>query len=79
MQLNYYYFNKITPEIIIKNVKQIKKKQLDFNLIQIDDGYQRHVGDWLDLMPEIFRQYGLSLPERLKRMGTFPVYGLPRL
>src|SRR4030042_3273064 len=45
----YYYYNKISPEIISKNVSIIKNKKINIDFIQIDDGYQKHVGDWLEL------------------------------
>ncbi len=45
----YYYFNKISPEIIEKNISILKYKKADIDFIQIDDGYQKFVGDWLDL------------------------------
>ncbi len=45
----YYYYNKISPEIISKNISIIKAKKINIDFIQIDDGYQKHVGDWLEL------------------------------
>lgn len=45
----YYYYNKITPEIIHKNISILKSKKINIDFIQIDDGYQKYVGDWLDL------------------------------
>ncbi|HPK62581.1 MAG TPA: alpha-galactosidase [Spirochaetota bacterium] len=48
----YYYYNKISPKDIYQNMKAIKNHSLDINLIQIDDGYQKFVGDWLDLTPQ---------------------------
>lgn len=45
----YIYFNKITPEKVMRNVDIIKEKKIDIQYIQLDDGYQKMVGDWLDL------------------------------
>lgn len=45
----YYYFDKISPGVIYENVEAIKKYDLPIDLIQVDDGYQTFVGDWLDL------------------------------
>ena len=45
----YYYYNKISPEIIHKNIGILKSKKINIDFIQIDDGYQKYVGDWLDL------------------------------
>jgi alpha-galactosidase len=47
----YYYYNKITPEVIYQNISVIKQKKMSFDFIQLDDGYQKYVGDWLDLTP----------------------------
>lgn len=46
----YYYYQDITHSIIEENLEVLKyiKKDVPFDLIQIDDGYQKQVGDWLD-------------------------------
>ena len=41
----YNYFNRITPEIILQNAKNFRN--IREVIIQIDDGYQKSVGDWL--------------------------------
>jgi alpha-galactosidase len=47
----YFYYTKITPQAILKNVAALKTARdargaaIDF--VQIDDGYQHAVGDWL--------------------------------
>lgn len=45
----YYYYQKITPEIILRNLEEIRRFDLGLGVLQIDDGYERHVGDWLEL------------------------------
>ncbi len=45
----YYYYDHITPETILRNLDVIRRKRLDLEVVQIDDGYESHVGDWLDL------------------------------
>ena len=67
----YYYYNKITPEIIYQNMEVIKEKFLDINLIQIDDGYQKYVGDWLDLNPQ-FNDKMKELANNIKESGFIP-------
>ncbi|MBI9098823.1 MAG: alpha-galactosidase [Spirochaetaceae bacterium] len=47
----YQYYDKITPEILYKNLKAIKEKDKSFDFFQIDDGYQKAVGDWLEQKP----------------------------
>ncbi|MFP4374415.1 MAG: glycoside hydrolase family 36 protein [Spirochaetaceae bacterium] len=49
----YYYYTRITPEIITRNIEAARRARdehgarIDF--IQIDDGYEEAVGDWLRL------------------------------
>ena len=45
----YYYYDHITPETILRNLEGIRRGKLDLEVVQIDDGYERHVGDWLEL------------------------------
>lgn len=45
----YRYFTKIDPEIILANLYEAKKRRIPFDFFQIDDGWQRCVGDWLSL------------------------------
>ena len=46
----YYYYQDISPYILKKNVDILSniRNDLPLNLIQIDDGYQKEVGDWFD-------------------------------
>ncbi|HOJ64731.1 MAG TPA: alpha-galactosidase [Spirochaetota bacterium] len=71
----YYYYNKINPQIIYDNIKIIKKKNLDINLIQIDDGYQKHVGDWFDLEPQ-FQNKMEEISNKIKEEGFIPAIWL---
>lgn len=43
----YYYYTKITQEIILDNVKALAKTKAPLDVFQIDDGYQQAIGDWL--------------------------------
>jgi alpha-galactosidase len=47
----YCYFTKISPEVVLSNLKIIKEKDLPIDYVLIDDGYEKRVGDWLDLKP----------------------------
>ncbi len=67
----YYYYNKISPEIIYDNMKIIKEKKLNINLIQIDDGYQNFIGDWLDLSPN-FNNRMKEIADKIKENGFIP-------
>jgi alpha-galactosidase len=48
----YYFYDQIKPASIMQNVQVLKKRKVPVDLVQIDDGYQTLVGDWLDLKPE---------------------------
>jgi alpha-galactosidase len=43
----YYYFANISEKIILNNLRDCKAKKLPIQFFQIDDGYQRTIGDWL--------------------------------
>lgn len=45
----YNYYENINEEIIFKNLDALKKANKSIDIFQIDDGYQTHVGDWLDV------------------------------
>jgi alpha-galactosidase len=44
----YNYYTNITEEIISKNIDAFRERDLHIDVFQIDDGYQRAVGDWLE-------------------------------
>ena len=50
----YEYYTRITPQNLISNIKLISELRDDipFDLIQIDDGFEQSVGDWLNFKPE---------------------------
>jgi len=45
----YNYYQNISESIILKNLYALKNANKNINIIQIDDGYQTFVGDWLDI------------------------------
>lgn len=50
----YFYFSKVTEKDIVENISFISENHQDFPLeyVQIDDGYQAALGDWLTTKPE---------------------------
>lgn len=44
----YNYYQDISEEIILKNLEAFDSYK-DIDIFQIDDGYQKYVGDWLDI------------------------------
>ena len=50
----YNYYQNISEDIILKNLDNYSSRGLAIDIFQIDDGYQRFVGDWLDLRADRF-------------------------
>lgn len=44
----YGYWHEITDAVLDANIRAIDRLGLDVGVIQIDDGYQADIGDWLD-------------------------------
>lgn len=44
----YQYYDRITPEILYRNLEELRNRGMRFDFFQIDDGYQADVGDWLE-------------------------------
>jgi alpha-galactosidase len=42
----YHYFTEVTEADIDENLRAIDPLDLDIEVVQIDDGYQREIGDW---------------------------------
>ncbi|MCY6371428.1 glycoside hydrolase family 36 protein [Clostridium ganghwense] len=45
----YNYYTKISQDIVLENLENIKKENIPLDVFQIDDGYQTAVGDWLSI------------------------------
>lgn len=43
----YNYYTGISEEIILQNIKEFSERKIPLDIFQIDDGFQRAVGDWL--------------------------------
>jgi alpha-galactosidase len=46
----YHYFTKVTWPDILKNL-DLARGRYPFEVFQVDDGYERDIGDWLDRRP----------------------------
>ncbi len=64
----YNYYNKISEEIILKNLKNFTQSNLPIDVFQIDDGYQSRVGDWLSVNDR-FPNGMKSLAQKIKSAG----------
>jgi alpha-galactosidase len=45
----YHYFTNVTQDDVLENLEAIDDLDLDVEVVQIDDGYQSEMGDWLTL------------------------------
>ncbi len=54
----YFYYNKISADEILKNLAVFHERRLPLDFVQIDDGYQTRVGDWLSLAPAFQEPHG---------------------
>jgi alpha-galactosidase len=45
----YHYFERVTQADIEENLLAIEELRLDVDVVQIDDGYEAEIGDWLRL------------------------------
>ncbi|MCY6483415.1 alpha-galactosidase [Clostridium aestuarii] len=45
----YNYYGDVTQDIVLENIENIKNKNIPMDIIEIDDGYQTAVGDWLSI------------------------------
>lgn len=47
----YTYWNAVTAQDIVDNIEVIETNDLGIEVVQVDDGYQHDIGDWLDGRP----------------------------
>jgi alpha-galactosidase len=67
----YIYFNQISAAKIRGNLQAAKERQLPFEIFQIDDGWQRCIGDWLRTKESFENQMPL-LAEEIRGAGYTP-------
>jgi alpha-galactosidase len=47
-----YYFKDVTEQDVLENVEAARRLELPIEIVQLDDGYESEIGDWLDVRPE---------------------------
>ncbi|MBL8022100.1 MAG: alpha-galactosidase [Leptospirales bacterium] len=47
----YHYYNKISEGILLRNLRLIRERNIKIDFFQIDDGWQKNIGDWLKTAP----------------------------
>lgn len=51
----YQYFTQVSEEDVLENLAAIDRLGLEVGVVQIDDGYQAEIGDWLERSPRFPR------------------------
>jgi alpha-galactosidase len=66
----YCYWQEVREEDVVANLEAIERHELPVEIVQIDDGYQSTVGDWLAVSP----RFGSveSLAEKIRQTGRTP-------
>lgn len=47
----YQYFLTVTQADVMENLREIERHELPVDVVQVDDGWQADIGDWLNLSP----------------------------
>ena len=64
----YQYFMAVGEEDVLENLAAIDRLGLDVGVIQIDDGYETEIGDWLERSPR-FPNPLAELADRIRASG----------
>jgi alpha-galactosidase len=69
----YHYFTAVTEADIVENLATMSTVELPVDVVQIDDGYQTELGDWLSLGPRFASLPGLvaRIREAGRRAGIW--------
>jgi alpha-galactosidase len=69
----YGYQQEITDRVILDNADDIERLDLPVDVVQIDDGYQREIGDWTSAAPSFgsLRALADELLARGRRVGIW--------
>ncbi|MCX7774428.1 MAG: alpha-galactosidase [Clostridia bacterium] len=65
----YNYYQNIHESVIMENLDNFKGLQKTIDIFQIDDGYQRAVGDWLDIDATKFPNGMKTLADKIHKQG----------
>ena len=67
----YHYFTAVTPEKLRANLATAAREKLPLEVFQIDDGWQRRVGEWTETAPGFRDQMG-PLAAEIREAGFTP-------
>ncbi|NIN69402.1 MAG: hypothetical protein GTO63_32900 [Anaerolineae bacterium] len=68
----YYFFGENTAQDVLENLEAAQAHQLPLEVVLIDDGYQRHIGDWLEVDENRFPQGMKWLAQKISDAGNRP-------
>ncbi|MFN8641812.1 MAG: hypothetical protein U0802_09205 [Candidatus Binatia bacterium] len=74
----YYYFTRVSERAVLDNVESLRqlRGRVRCDYVQVDDGYQRAIGDWLE--PNEKFPHGMRwLAQRIRAAGLTPACGWP--
>ena len=69
------YFKDVTEAAVVENAEAARRLELPIEIVQVDDGYETEIGDWLDVRPEFGSLERLA--ERIQALGMRPGIWIP--
>ncbi len=67
----YYYYTRVTEGDVTRNLTALQERKLPVKYVQLDDGYQHKVGDWLSTNAKFPSGLG-GLARQIKQAGFVP-------
>lgn len=69
----YHYFLEVTEADIVENLEAFDRERLPVDVVQVDDGWQAAVGDWLELSPRFasIRDLATRIRDTGRRAGIW--------
>lgn len=67
----YYYYTRVREHDVLSNLTALTERKLPVKYVQLDDGYQRTVGDWLSTNEKFPSGLG-GLARQIKQAGFVP-------
>ena len=64
------YFKDVTEDAVVENAEAARRLELPIEIVQVDDGYESEIGDWLDVRHEFGSLQRLA--ERILALGMRP-------
>ena len=65
----YNHYQNISEQIIMENLEHVREMGQNFDVFQIDDGYQTYVGDWLEVNRDKFPEGLEPVVDRIHTYG----------